>query len=233
VVEKGRLHHDPSAAGAGESTLVGGLKTKQIDVCVCIPRIGPVLAISLKGTHNAFRNLTNRMEEAAGDCTNLHMSYPALVYGFWHLLRANEESDASPQAHFALADGKYKQSDVAITSSGKLSSGVQRYAEALERLSDRDDLRDHPSSYEACALTLVSVSADSIGSPHALFPPNGGNLDFNRMFARLYRLYDRRFVYQAPSLASSTRRREWAPDSPIIRETIAGSSDFAEFQPRV
>ena len=76
------LHHDPLAGKSGERTLLGGLKTKQIDVAVSLPGIGPVIAISLKGTHNAFRNLTNRMEEAAGDCTNLHMSYPAMVYGF-------------------------------------------------------------------------------------------------------------------------------------------------------
>ncbi len=74
------LHHDPSAAKPGERTILGGLKTKRVDVTVTVPTIGPVLAVSLKGTHNAFRNLTNRMEEAAGDCTNLHMAYPARLF---------------------------------------------------------------------------------------------------------------------------------------------------------
>ena len=64
------LHHDPGAAKPGERTILGGLKTKKVDVTVTIPTIGPALAVSLKGSHNAFRNLTNRMEEAAGDCTN-------------------------------------------------------------------------------------------------------------------------------------------------------------------
>ena len=77
------LHHDPGAARSGERTILGGLKTKRLDVTVTVPTIGPVLAVSLKGSHNAFRNLTNRMEEAAGDCTNLHMAYPALLYAFW------------------------------------------------------------------------------------------------------------------------------------------------------
>jgi len=99
---KALLHHEPAKAGWSERTILGGLKSKTIDVSVSLAGIGPVVCISLKGTHNAFRNLTNRMEEAAGDCTNLHMAYPALVYGFWHLLRANEESDPNPVAHFGL-----------------------------------------------------------------------------------------------------------------------------------
>ena len=37
----------------------------------------------------AFRNLTNRMEETIGECTNLHITYPALVFGYLFLIRAN------------------------------------------------------------------------------------------------------------------------------------------------
>ena len=58
--------------------MLGGLKTKDVDVVVSKPGIGPCVAVSIKGTLNAFRNLTNRMEEAVGDCTNLHISYPNL-----------------------------------------------------------------------------------------------------------------------------------------------------------
>src|SRR5688500_12585908 len=76
------LIHDPSLGGTGEHTILGGVKTKQVDVTVSKPGIGPCIAVSLKGTVGAFRNLTNRMEEAIGDCTNLHIAYPNLVYGF-------------------------------------------------------------------------------------------------------------------------------------------------------
>jgi hypothetical protein len=31
------------------------------------------------------------MEEAVGDCTNLHITYPALVYAYLTVLRANQE----------------------------------------------------------------------------------------------------------------------------------------------
>src|SRR5437868_7263275 len=55
------LEHDPAAAVAGEHTLFGGLKTKDVDAVVSIPLVGPVVAVSMKGTLNAFRNLTNRM----------------------------------------------------------------------------------------------------------------------------------------------------------------------------
>ncbi len=47
------LHHDPGAARSGERTILGGLKTKRLDVTVTLPTIGPVLAVSLKGSHSA------------------------------------------------------------------------------------------------------------------------------------------------------------------------------------
>ena len=61
------LIFDPTVAQRGEQTVLGGLKTKDVDVVVAKPGIGPCMAISVKGTFNAFRNLTNRMEEAAGE----------------------------------------------------------------------------------------------------------------------------------------------------------------------
>lgn len=72
---KSTLEFDPAVGGSGERTILGGLKTKAVDVVVAKSGIGPVLAVSMKGTLGAFRNLTNRMEEAIGDCTNLHIAY--------------------------------------------------------------------------------------------------------------------------------------------------------------
>src|SRR3954465_15897367 len=60
------LHYDESCSITGEQTVLGGLKTKDVDGVVSKRQIGPCLAVSCKGTFNAFRNLTNRMEEAAG-----------------------------------------------------------------------------------------------------------------------------------------------------------------------
>jgi len=55
------LEFDPLLAGGGERTVLGGLKTKNVDVVVTREGIGPVLAVSCK-----VRNLTNRMEETIG-----------------------------------------------------------------------------------------------------------------------------------------------------------------------
>ena len=44
--------------------------------------------LASKEQSEGLRNLTNRMEEAIGDCTNLHISYPNLVYGFLHIMKA-------------------------------------------------------------------------------------------------------------------------------------------------
>ena len=77
-----RLSYDPAVAEGGERTVLGGLKTKNVDVVVTKEGIGPVMAVSCKGAIGAFRNLTNRMEEAVGDCTNLHITYPAMATGF-------------------------------------------------------------------------------------------------------------------------------------------------------
>jgi hypothetical protein len=83
------LGYDPAEAGTGEKILLGGLKTKNVDVVVTNPYLGPVLAVSCKGATKAFRNLSNRMEETIGECTNLHITYPALVLGYLAVLRAN------------------------------------------------------------------------------------------------------------------------------------------------
>lgn len=87
------LHYSPETATGSEATLLGGLKTKNVDIVIDKPGVGPVLAVSCKGMTGAFRNLTNRMEETIGECTNLHIRYPALVFGYLFVIRANRVSD--------------------------------------------------------------------------------------------------------------------------------------------
>jgi len=57
------LEYAPELETTSESTVFGGMKTKQIDVVVAKNGVGPVLAVSVKGTFRAYRNLVNRMEE--------------------------------------------------------------------------------------------------------------------------------------------------------------------------
>lgn len=229
VQTKGRallLEYDPKSQRPGERTILGGLKTKTVDVVVTKPDIGPCVAISIKGTLNAFRNLTNRMEEAAGDCTNLHIAYPALVYAFWHVMRANREG-AVPEGSENVLGSKgsaVKAADIAIDSAGEPSNFIRRYEFAMEGLTGRGGLRDESSRYEAIGLTLASVDPQTLGNVFSSFPAANSPLNMTKMFETIYRQYDLRFVYQAPDLSSRTRRLEWSRDSPAL--AVIGSTDF-------
>jgi hypothetical protein len=211
------IQHEPESGGYGEQTILGGLKTKQVDVVVTKPGIGPVIAISMKGTLNALRNLTNRLEEAGGDCTNLHLTYPSLVYAYWAVIRANRAGDAPAHAPppFKTDGGRIRSNDVVMDADGKPGSMVERYHLALSGLADRDGIRNDVSKYEAVALTLVSVDEGHVGEPLPEYPPPGSPLSFEGLMPAIYRHYDLRFVLQAPDLAPRTRRNEWDEESPV------------------
>lgn len=204
------LHYAESKASGEERTVLGGLKTKNIDVVVTKDGIGPVVAVSMKGTLGAFRNLTNRMEEAVGDCTNLHISYPALVYGFLHVLRANHEDDHIPP------------NDVVVLKTGQVAEPIRRYCEVMSRLAGRNDIRDVTTKYEAVSICLVDPRDKSVGEIIRDFSPAEGLLDVDNFFERLYQQYDQRFVYAAPLLANKTRRLEWDAKSPAVTDTRFG-----------
>ncbi|MBV6514439.1 MAG: hypothetical protein HPKKFMNG_00063 [Planctomycetes bacterium] len=209
IIEKsGRkiLEYHPESAGSGERTVLGGLKTKAVDVVVTKPTIGPVVAVSMKGTLGAFRNLTNRMEEAIGDCTNLHISYPALVYGLFQVLRATR------------AGSGIKPNDACVLSNGAVSEAVVRYHDVLGRLEGRLDLRDETTKYEAVSLVLVKPDQPHRGTPLANFPPVTSPLSLSGFFTKLYRAYDLRFVYAAPKLESVTSRLVWDQSSPVLSD---------------
>lgn len=198
--------HDPASAGHSERKVLGGLKTKNVDVVVSLDGIGPAVAISLKGTLNAFRNLTNRMEEAVGDCANLHISYPTLVYGFLHVLRANREGPDVPP------------NDVAIRTDGSVVDGIYRYRDVLARLSGRADIRDDATKYEAVAMALIDLDEGKREELLTHFPGPDSPLRFDGFFPQLYQQFDHRFVFAAPALEGKTRRLEWREDSPALTD---------------
>lgn len=41
---------------------------------------------------------------------------------------------------------------------------------------------------------------------------------FEEFFSTIYRQYELRFVYGAPDLQHATRRLEWDPESPALRD---------------
>jgi hypothetical protein len=223
------LAHDAASGSTGEQTVLGGLKTKSIDVVVSKPKVGPCLAVSLKGTLNAFRNLTNRLEEAAGDCTNLHMFYPALVYGFWSLIRATRPGTIPPDARHiftpttkgGVTSNEIKVADLAFRADGRVSNQIIQYAQALEGLAGRSGVRNDVSKYEAVAMAMVSPDAKTIGEVLTDYPAPNTVLDSQNFFKTMLREYDLRFVYQAPAMATITRRHVWDPESSVLSDPRA------------
>jgi hypothetical protein len=221
-----RLAYDEALAEGGERTLLGGLKTKDVDVVITKDGLGPVMAVSCKGAIGAFRNLTNRMEEAVGDCTNLHITYPAMVTGYLFVMRAHRQdamiaaaatSTESPRSGRSIA-----QNDIAIQKSGEPVEAIVRFHNALRELTGRRGIRDDVSRYEAVSLALVDPALNA-GQVLDTYPSIESPLRIERFFQTLYDRFDERYVYSAPDLKSVTRRREWLPESSLFDKSIAGS----------
>ena len=209
-----RLAHDPDASTVTEATILGGLKTKDVDIVAFKEGIGPVLAVSCKGMTGAVRNLTNRLEETIGECTNIHIAYPTLVFGYLFLIRANREG------------GQVARTDVVLDRHGEPVEGVVRFHQALSAMTGRHGMRNDASRYEAIAMALVEVSSDDMGELTPDFPPDDSPIQFDRFFNTMYRRYDERYVVSAPSLARKTRRSEWAPDSPAFEAPPFHTLDY-------
>lgn len=201
------LEYDAGAKTSGELTVFGGMKTKQIDVVVVKSGIGPVLAVSVKGTVKAYRNLVNRMEEAIGDSTNVHVMYPGLVYGFLHFIRANRETSG------------YLLNDIGITKGDTISPVINRYFAALSEMTGRRFVRNDYTRYESVGLVLVENDSGIAGSVHGEFPPSNSPLRMESFFSRLFEVYDLRFPSRAEHVAGA-RRVAWDSKSPFFGELI-------------
>jgi len=217
------LHFEPALARGGERTVLGGLKTKNVDVVVTREGIGPVLAVSCKGVTGAFRNLTNRMEETIGECTNLHITYPALVLGYLVLLRANrlveQALDDAEMVTDELGDAAegtktLAGNDIAMTEGGAPVEMIIRFHNALRQLAGRRGIRNDVSRYEAIGFGLVEMHGETKGALLDSYPTSESPLNLDGYFDTLYARYDERFVVSAPDLAKVTRRCEWDPASP-------------------
>jgi len=195
-----RVVYDPTQSTRTETTILGGLKTKNVDIVVTKAELGPVLAVSCKGMTGAVRNLTNRLEETIGECTNIHIAYPTLVFGYLFLMRANRQ-------------GQVAEGDVVLDDDGLPVNGVLRFHQALGAMTGRLGLRNDASRYESIALALIEVLPSVSGALNTDFPPSESSVHFDRFFESMYRRYDERYVVSAPQLVSKTRRHEWSPDS--------------------
>jgi hypothetical protein len=255
ITRRGLVFFNPEIGESGEEVVLGGLKTKNVDVVIAKEKIGPVLAISCKGATKAFRNLTNRMEETIGECTNLHITYPAMVIGYFVVLRANrsiqdalEAPDLDPEEELATDEAEPEmgqsapsritqiaRNDIAIRASGEPVDEILRFHGALIEMTGRRGIRDEISRYEAIPLALVEPSGQQVGDILPVFPSAESLLHPDRFFSTLYQQYDERFVFGAPSLARRTRRRAWLPESPVFhaREGEFASWPLLDYRPRL
>lgn len=219
-----RLILDPTAATRSELVVLGGMKTKKIDIVVEKKGVGPVLAVSVKGTSKAYRNLMNRMEEAIGDSTNLHVMYPGLVYGFLHLFRANRGATGT------------ERNDVGITRSGEVAQGIQRYYSALCEMTGRRFVRNDFTRYESVAIVMVESNTDNMGEVYPAWPPADSPLNVGCFFKRIYEVYHLRFPLRADTV-KSLNRVEWQRNSPLLEqieeETGLPIDEVLGYQPRL
>lgn len=225
------LHFDPSRATGGERTVLGGLKTKNVDVVVAKDGIGPVLAISCKGMTGAFRNLTNRMEETIGECTNLHITYPAMVFGYMFVIRANRQPTVSVAKAKGATGEQVRQlgpNDIAMQANGTPAESIFRFHEALRELTGRRGIRNDLSRYEAVALAMIESTGKSAGDVLREFPPTDSPLRIEEFFKALYMRYEERYLLGAPELRSVTKRIEWAQESPAFDSSLRKSEHVPE-----
>lgn len=208
---RNQLSFDQSAQRDNEQTVLGGLKTKDIDIVVAKPGIGPVIAISVKGTGGAFRNLTNRMEEAIGDSTNLHIMYPGLVYAFLHVIKAHRAGTLGLAAN-----------DIAVNDRGEVVQAIRRYHDVLLGLAGRRFVRDDFTRYEAVSLALVNSQQPTSGTVFEGFPANDSPLSLSAFFETIYHVYDLRFPYLAASVPA-LKRLEWHEASAAL--TCLGATE--------
>jgi len=188
------LRYSVEAASETESRVLGGIKYKSVDVTAVVNGLGPAVGISAKSTGNAFRNLTNRMEEALGECTNVHLMYPGFVFGFLHLIKFSKESEVgTPQ------DASFDEKD-------KPLAAITRYHEVLVALSGRSTITEPGMRYESVGL-LVYRCQGKHADIWPNYPPPQSPVHFSRFFQRLYDLYDLRFGYPDPD--GPNIRKDW------------------------
>lgn len=188
------LKYSAAAESDAERRVLGGIKYKSIDVTAVVDGLGPATGISVKSTGNAFRNLTNRMEEALGECTNIHLMYPGFVFGFLHLIRFSKVSETgNPQ------DSSFGEDDEPLDS-------LKRYHEVLVALSGRHAITDSGMRYESVGL-LVYRCRGQKAEIWPNYPSPKSPVHFSGFFKRLYDLYDLRFGYPDPR--GPNIRKEW------------------------
>jgi hypothetical protein len=195
------LAYSAESEDRAEQSVLGGMKYKNLDVTVFPPGIGPALGISIKSTGNAFRNLTNRMEEAPGDCVNIHMMYPGFVFGFLHLIKFGRVGDG------------LNSNDASFDAQDRPLDSIVRYHNALSALNGRGTITDPPMRYESIGL-LVYQCLEGRVAIWPNYPAADSPVHYSRFFQRLYDAYDLRYAY--PDARGHNHRKSWAVGAGVL-----------------
>jgi hypothetical protein len=102
-------------------------RSKNFDVCWPL-KGDPLILISVKSMQNAYRNLTNRIEEAIGDSAVLRLYKSNAVFGFFFFILNGK-----------VASGQAEQG-ISLRTAG--AKGVAPYLELIEEGGDFFDLSD-------------------------------------------------------------------------------------------
>lgn len=192
---------DAASANTSEAKIVGGMRTKDVDVTIASPTLGPVLGVSAKSTANAFRNLTNRAEEAPGDAANIHMMYPGFSFGFVHCIKF---------VTVEMAGGDRK--NASFENDGTPSQQLCRFHDMLSSLLGRFHIHDPDAKFESVALVVYRCPSNP-GEKAALYQPYPAKespLHYSKFYGRLYQTYDIRFGFRYKAY----ERRKWEMANP-------------------
>jgi hypothetical protein len=169
------------------------------------------------------------MEETIGECTNLHITYPALALGYLFAVRANrriEEVVSALAPEGARPVRQLAANDIALQEGGQPVESIIQFHSALKELTGRKGIRNDVSRYEAVSLAMVEMADATAGEILQTYPAADSPLRLEEFFKTLYLRYDERFVYSAPDLKTVTQRICWAPNSPALSEPIMNGIDY-------
>jgi hypothetical protein len=210
TLERFTLSHRAEAARSGELEIVGGMRCKDVDVTIASPSTGPVVGVSIKTTGNAFRNLTNRAEEAPGDAANLHMMYPGFVFGFLHFIKYAEL-------------GSVAKEDASFDREGNPLRWIVRFHNMLVALLGRAYIYDPMMKFESVGLLIYKNDAGK-GTLLRNYPPPTSPLHYSHFYNRLYATYDIRFGTRKDD--GKVGRKHWVLKGHSIPEELDGEAGF-------
>ncbi len=148
------------------------------------------------------------MEEALGECTNVHLMYPGFVFGFLHLIKFAKLSEV-------------EKTDASFTEKGDPLPAFRRYHEVLISLSGRSTLTEPGIRYEAVALLAYRCREGKTEIVKG-YPPESSPVHFSKFFQKLYDLYDLRYGYPDPD--GPNIRKEWRIQDPRAGKAFDATS---------